>query len=180
MIIKKLSLKMNDDKFALFYKKHIPYFISFAIEFVDKEEDAMDVVQEVFLSCWEKKISLDDVSKAKAYIYRAVHNQCLNLLRKSNRTQSIDDFKHDVYSEEYLEEQIIKEEVAIMVHERLSHLTPQEQKVIRLSLQGCSVKEVAEKMDISINTVKIYKKRAYSQLRDELQSLKMLLSIVIV
>lgn len=171
--------KMNDHSFAQFYKKHFPYFLSFAIEFVENEEDANDVVQEVFMACWEKKIDFEDTIHAKAYIYRAVHNNCINLLRKSKRIQSINEKKHDIYTEEFLEEQIIKEEIAIQVQEKLACLTPQEQNVIRLSLKGCSVKEVAEKIGISVNTVKVYKKRAYSQLRVELKSLKKLLSLVI-
>lgn len=44
---------MNDHSFAQFYKKHFPYFLPFVIEFVENEEDANDVVQEVFMACWE-------------------------------------------------------------------------------------------------------------------------------
>ena len=44
-----------------------------------------------------------------------------------------------------------------------------EQEIIRLTLDGMKVKEVAEALGVSDNTVKMQKKRAYTTLRDRLR-----------
>lgn len=47
-------------------------------------------------------------------------------------------------------------------------MTRQQQEIIRLTLDGMKVKEVAEALGVSDNTVKMQKKRAYTTLRDRL------------
>jgi RNA polymerase sigma-70 factor (ECF subfamily) len=51
----------------------------------------------------------------------------------------------------------------------IDELPSEQRKVIRLSIDGLSVNEIAEKLGISVNTVKTHKKRSFKQLRGKMR-----------
>lgn len=67
------------------------------------------------------------------------------------------------------EEQIrIEEEYYRMVHHMIASLPRERREVMLLTLEGKKNEEIATELDISVNTVKTLKKRAYSYLRERL------------
>lgn len=81
-------------------------------------------------------------------------------------------------SEEFIQENIIREEVSFMVRRKIKELTPREQEIIILSLQNKSNQEIADLLSISVPTVKTHKMHAYARLRAELEELRFLLLIL--
>ncbi|MCD8185577.1 MAG: hypothetical protein LUD68_03715 [Rikenellaceae bacterium] len=62
------KLKGRDEsEFRVFYHSYFPYFISFANSFLDSEEDARDIVQEIFLAFWKSRANFDDLISVKAF-----------------------------------------------------------------------------------------------------------------
>lgn len=66
--------------------------------------------------------------------------------------------------ENYLQEVTLRETIRIL-YDAIDRLPPQSQKIILLNLQGKNNNEVAEELNISVNTVKSLKKSAYMTLR---------------
>lgn len=64
----------------------------------------------------------------------------------------------------YLQEVTLRETIRIL-YAAIDRLPPQSQKIILLNLQGKNNNEVAEELNISVNTVKSLKKSAYMTLR---------------
>ena len=66
---------------------------------------------------------------------------------------------------------IIEEEVHREIIAAIDKLPPERRRVVELSMVGYSQEEIAEKLNISVNTVKTQKRKAYAFLREELQHL---------
>lgn len=81
-------------------------------------------------------------------------------------------------SEEFIHENIIREEISFIVRKKIKQLTPREQEIIILSLQNKSNQEIADLLSLSVTTVKTHKMHAYARLRAELEELRFLLLIL--
>lgn len=171
--------KGNEKEFKELYQLYFPHFLSFALSYVKVEDAAHDLVQDTFIAYWEKHSDFSDEISLKVFFYRAIRNKCLNHLRDSSKKekQDINEFQH-LESTDYLEEQIIQEEVAITIRQQIAKLSPQAKKILLLSLEGKSNQEIAKALSISINTVKTHKLKAYSQLRIHLQEIYSILQLI--
>tara|TARA_R110002050_G_scaffold24083_3_gene64271 strand:- start:27266 stop:27793 length:528 start_codon:yes stop_codon:yes gene_type:complete len=167
---KNLSLREFEKIFNRLYDR----LCFFANKYVKDVNHSEDIVQEVFIKVWEKKLSFENENKADGFFYTAVRNKCLDFLR----TSYVKNFK--AYASEELEilqtdayfmSEVVKTETSALIETAINSLPDQIAKVMRLSLQGCTNKEIAEKMDISVNTVKSYKKNAYIKFRETLSYL---------
>ena len=63
----------------------------------------------------------------------------------------------------------VREELLRQLYLYIDELPSEQRKVIRLSIDGLSVNEIAEKLGISVNTVKTHKKRSFKQLRGKMR-----------
>lgn len=74
-------------------------------------------------------------------------------------------------SEESLGNAVVEEEVHRVVMEEIDGLPQEQRRVILLHLEGKNNIEIAEVMEVSVNTVKTHKARARQQLKTKLQDL---------
>jgi len=139
-----------------------------SVQYTDSLEIAEDIVQDVFLRFWEDNKLLSVETNSKAYLFRSVRNASIDYIRKNNYRVFTDIEEANLISEE----EISEEELSLQ-YERLyriiSQLSPQERAVLNaIVVENKRYKEVAEEMNISVNTVKTYFARALRTLRKEL------------
>ena len=169
----------NKGEFDLFFKKYYTLFLSFACRYKLDVEEARDIVQEVFISFWEQHENFDSIIAIKAFFYRSISNRCLNYLKHEDvKSRYAESRMNDMESEEFIQENIIREEISFIVRKKIKLLTPREQEVLILSLQNKSNQEIAELLSLSVPTVKTHKMHAYARLRAELDELRFLLLIL--
>ena len=153
-----------DEIFRKFYRS----MCSCATHFLKDHDAAEDIVQEVFVSLWTKKSVFRTMSDLKTFLYVSVKNRCLNYIR--DRKQQVD---YDALSESEQEEEfkdwLIDEETYRMIDEAIGRLAPQSAKIMRLSLEGKQNQEIAELLDVSVNTVKTLKYNALDKLKEMLK-----------
>lgn len=66
--------------------------VRFALTYVTTQEEAEELVSDIFVKLWNKKDMLDTIQDITSYLYAAVRNQCLNHLKKdSTRPPHISD-----------------------------------------------------------------------------------------
>lgn len=139
-----------------------------SVQYTDSLEIAEDIVQDVFLRFWEDNKLLSVETNSKAYLFRSVRNASIDYIRKNDYRVFTDIEEANLISEE----EISEEELSLQ-YERLyriiSQLSPQERAVLNaIVVENKRYKEVAEEMNISVNTVKTYFARALRTLRKEL------------
>lgn len=150
------------DELVRRYEKTV---FNLAYRMVGDEQDAMDIVQEVFVKVYQSLSSFRGDSKLSTWLYRVCMNSCLDFKRKNKRVFVSIEEPVKVKDNEIAREvpdpsQGPEEQVeSIMLGERvlkiLDELDPIYKSVFVLSeLQGRSYQEIADIMDVSLGTVK--------------------------
>ena len=155
-----------------FKKLFDDFFLSscaFVKRYIPDHGAVEDVVQETFINLWEKRGIYSDMVYFKAYLYKSLYNNALFYLRQHKVSEDVDPGIED--DTESALNAIIEEEVHREIIAAIDKLPPERRRVVELSMVGYSQEEIAEKLNISVNTVKTQKRKAYAFLREELQHL---------
>jgi RNA polymerase sigma-70 factor (ECF subfamily) len=161
----RLKPKAYKKLFDLYYKP----LCLFADKYVNDLEISKDIVQEVFIKVWEKKIDFRDKNAVKSYFYSAVRNKCLDTLKSSryNSVKPLSERELQKYeSEIFFHQEVLIEETFINLKVHINKLPEKCAQIMQLVLQNYSNAEIAKEFKLSINTVKAQKKIAYKRLRN--------------
>ena len=165
-------LVTHKDQIVDFYESWYPGLVVFAQQFIQEQAIAEDVVQNAFVKLYEKFSSGESVNYIKTYLYSTIRNECLNLIKRDKaKERYVREQKSKIFSNEYFVDRVIEEEVLSLISQALETLPSQCQKVMLLSVSGLKVKEISEDLNISVNTVKTHKLKAYRILREKLKDL---------
>lgn len=156
--------------------------VSYAHKIVGEQMIAEDVVQDVFLSMWENKKKFDTVAYLRTFIIQCVHNRCVDKLRVTKNTfereRTVSVMNGDIVAPN--EEDIIREEVYQNLLHAIDALPPRQRDIFLLLMKGKKNAEIAEAMNVSLNTVKSQRRRGMDTLRKTLnpKSLSLLYAIL--
>lgn len=165
------SLKDNFDRIYVLYYSRLHRF---AKEYVLSNEDAENIVQDVFLMVWERKDVLDIQISLASYLFSLVKNRCLDFLRHK---VVVDEYKKDLSLKlsalELLNYSLSSEEDVERIVTNAINKLPERCKLIFLKsrIEGKKYKEIATDLDISVNTVENQMAIALRKLRVELKDL---------
>lgn len=172
----------QDDKKALeiLFKTYYSPLCRFAKTILKNSEQAEDVVQEVFLKIWDKRNSIDPNPSFKAYLYMAVRNHSLNLLKINERKYWLDDDleNYEILSNNEVQAQLEAKELSQKINEVIESLPEKCKLTFKLSrFENLSYKEIAEAMGLSVKTVENQMGKALALLRKEVSPYLSLLVI---
>lgn len=156
------------------FKKYYRALSLKAFLLLDDEMEAEDLVQNLFVDMWQRSHYQSINSSLKAYLFRAVHNQCLMVLRKRKTSQR----QLHVYTQSLDENPVETEELPNRAQQQqiqtvFNELPTQRQKAFKLVyLDNKKYQEAADEMGVSINSVKTHLKLAVKILQKKLINLK--------
>jgi RNA polymerase sigma-70 factor (family 1) len=160
--------------FSYIFQKYYHALYQFTGRFVKDTQIAENIVQDVFVKLWMNRENCLITSSLKSYLYAATRNTALNFLKSEKRQLSREDLMNDrPDTAANPEEQIIENEMIEKVHKAIEKL-PEKCRYIYLMKRYDDLKyhEIAEILNISINTVKTQMKRAFKSLLTNLAYLK--------
>lgn len=148
-------------------RRYYTTLCAFAGHIVKDKENAEDIVQELFVRLWIQRYDLSSIESLKDYLFISARNCSLTFLRSRKRLEN--HLKQIPLEEEgNISTYVIEEENNRLLLEAIGLLPPRSSEVIRLSLQGLKLEEIAGQMGISVNTVKSLKYEAIQKLRQTL------------
>lgn len=141
--------------FEHYYNEHFKRFFLMACRYIKDSAQATEIVNDVFLKLWNDGEFINIDSSLKSYIYRAIINRSLNVLQKKKHDnillEDIDVIPDDTYELRQIEENELK----IQLYAAIDQLPTQCKKVFEMSrFEELKQKEIADKLGISIKTVK--------------------------
>ena len=156
--------------FASLFRKYYEPLYHFAGRFVKDAQAAENIVQDVFIKLWDKRAEWHVQSSVKSYLYTAVKNHSLNYLKREKSMIPIDEvaanLRHCIPSPE---EDLIENEMAEAVREAIERLPQQCRRIYLMKrYDDLTYSEIAEVLNVSINTVKTQMKRAIKSLHKNL------------
>lgn len=150
----------------------------------DNGAAAEDIVQEVFISVWKKKLSFGNIYALKAYLYSSTYHSCLDAIKSTgiherhHRNILDETVRRGPDEVQFLNERI-EAETLMEIFRAIEQLPDQCRRVFKLShIEGLSVGEVATEMGISVNTVKTQRARARKLLKENLRELYIILALL--
>lgn len=160
-------LTSDNKKFKLFFEDFFIPVCRFIGNYTGEEEEAADIAQEVFVKVYEKWNEFDGIENAKAFLYIVSRNLCLNHLNhKKAQSNYIDSFdQEEMIDEPVFLREVTRQETFRILYAAIEQLPSRSRQVVSLCLEGCSNIEVAEKLGVSVNTIKTLKKNSYATLR---------------
>lgn len=153
------------------FEHYWPRVYSVALIFAKAPEVAEDAAQEVFAQLWVKRALLTEVLEFRAYLLTAARNLILNKLRTKVFTGNFEEYLQEYFADSFADPaaRLELKEATQIIEEGIKQLTPQQQKVFRLSrFQGLSHAEIAAATGLSQRTVKNYMVSAILSLRNYL------------
>ncbi|MDE5877410.1 MAG: sigma-70 family RNA polymerase sigma factor [Muribaculaceae bacterium] len=141
-------MRYSTTEFETLYTSCFPPSMRLAMSLLHEEEEARDVVHEVFLRLWESDMRVDN---PLAFIIRSVRNACINRINMLDTREKIRmRLTLEALPEDYDSEQRNDEVVAAI----RQLLTAREQQVVNnVYTQGMSYKETAEKLGVTVAAV---------------------------
>lgn len=139
-----------------------------AYKYVKDEEQAEEIVNDVFLKIWTNASQLNIAYSLSAYLSRSVANRCLNVIREQKRmTIKLEKYQADTTELYDEDEAVILEERLLKLEKVLDTLPPQCKKIIMMSkFEKCKQQEIADRLNISIKTVKNQLTIGYEKIRN--------------
>jgi RNA polymerase sigma-70 factor (ECF subfamily) len=170
------SVSKGDKKgFEILFRTYYVRLCAYAAGFVVQNDLAEDIVTEVFLKLWEKRETLTISESVSSYLFQSVKNACINYLTREksrkytvseNEVKLIDLKMTYQISDKYPLNDLIGRELEEKIRMEIEKLPEQCREIFYLSrFEDLSHKEIAEKLGISENTVKVQIYRALIKLR---------------
>lgn len=163
---------MSDAKrFKAEYEQYFTALKYFGCRYVEDEEVVCDLLQNLFVKLWERGEVFENEPAFKTYLYRSVRNSCLTYIRDTRRKEArLAEYEPEEVEESFVN-RMIEAEVYALVNEIFEELPSASREVYMRSLDGKSHKEIAEELNIAINTIKRHKNNANHYLRSRLEKL---------
>ena len=149
-----------------------------AYQYLFNKYDAEDIVQEVFIAIWESDKKYNSYHGFRAFLYDSVKNRCLNYLKHQEVERRHAEILLQEQDEEDEDHRLMREEMYRALHRAVDELPERCRQVFKLHLQGKKNEEIAQMLELSVETVKTQKKKAMYFLRERLGRLYYLLMIL--
>jgi RNA polymerase sigma-70 factor (ECF subfamily) len=162
----------NEVAFYNIYERYCKRLYGFVLRYVKIDVDAEEIVQEVFVKIWESRRNIDEHSSFESYLFTVAYNSTISLLRKrSNEQKYISHLKsiQQIQKAPELIDEIYFNELNDKVKLLFNELTSRQKEIFRLSREGgLSHEEIAQKLNISVNTVKKHMANTLSYLKSHI------------
>lgn len=159
-------LRNSDEAaFRVIYNSYSSRLYYFVLEFIPLKDAAENIVQDTFVTLWNKRKELKDDTNLTSYLFTGAKNNALYRLRDEKHRQKLFSNAIDV-SELNLNTDALTtvdtsafafQEIEQIIQETLSSLPPQCRKVFELSrFREMKNREIAEELNISVRTVEVH------------------------
>ncbi len=162
----------SEKDFESIFKEYYPFLCSFAKKYLNDTDACKDIVHNVFLNLWQKQDSINLDEPIKPYLFKSVHNRCLNYLRDQKKivrhdlVTNTNDVPSYVESRDYMEESELEQRII----GALKELPEKCRKIFHLSrFEGKKYAEIAKIEGITIKSVEAQMSKALNLLRENLK-----------
>lgn len=180
---KNTILFTSKEEFESLFRENYSNLCSYANKFIRDVDASEEVVQEVFFKLWNNRESIEISSSIQSYLFRAVRNSSLNLIKHINIREEYKahNEREIAHEEASYEDRIVATELENKIRETINQIPTERRKIFIMSrYDGLKYKEIAEKLSISVKTVENQMGKAIKYMRDNLTEYISVLILVII
>jgi len=169
------NVKSFDLLFGIYYAQ----LCNYAVNLIQDQMTAEDIVQELFADMWVNRNRLSIHTSFSSYLFQSVHHACLDYLKHVKVKER---FYSDCGASPYPlnEDKLEFSELLKKMEETIEQLPDQCKFIFKLSrFDNLKYREIAQKLNISENTVDTQIRRALCKLRDSLRDYLITLVLIL-
>ncbi len=163
------AVKNNDgEAFTAIYERYNRLLYATAFRFIKEREAAENAVQFVFARLWEYRDEIAVTNNLRNYLFTMTKNYIISQIR-SNISATVRNYEiaqTTLSYEDNLIEVLDREHRNELLDEAIAQLPDQKREICRMKRDGRSNQEVADQLDITVNTVKSHYTQAIKMLRE--------------
>ena len=172
--------KGSETAIEMLFKTYYQPLCNYAYTFLRDKDEAEEVVQAAFINIWDKRAEINIQTSVKSYLYRAVRNSCLNVI-KHQKVRKEHEAHEAAMGEPVYEgatQGVIASELERKITAAIKELPEQCRLVFQLSrFEELKYAEIADQLDISVKTVENHMGKALRIMREQLKDYLPLLLI---
>lgn len=151
-----IAALINGDN-AAFDKIFLKYYsrtLVFVNSLVKRQEDAEDIVEDIFVWIWSNRIKLDPAKNFNSFIYTIARNSALNYFKRNKIKSNYENSFPDTFYSLSSDEEFIAQETELLIKLTVENMPPQRRNIFELKHnQQLSNHEIAERLGISVKAV---------------------------
>ena len=164
------ALNGNAKAWLALISRYESAIFQYGIRMTGNSHDASDLMQDIFVSVYRSLNSYRGNGEFKGWLYRIAHCRCMEMYRKKKYFTDIDDIPEPLCERPCPELQLTSDRQSRAVVEAMQTLPFIQKAVVELKFFGqFTFEEIAEQMDISVNTAKSRLYAALAKLKLELE-----------
>ena len=171
ILINSLKQKKKDAFEYLFFKYH-GSLVAVSLKYTYDSDVAKDLVQDLFMSLWEKADKLNFSPSVKAYLFKSVRNLSLNYIRDTKISNNAkNDISKSIFDTEITPYQsLVTKEIERIIKDTIINLPEKSKEVYQLSRVKLKMnKEIADELGVSIKYVEKHMTIARKILKEKLE-----------
>jgi len=164
----------NAAAFAEIYKRYAKSLADFTASKLFNLEDAQDIIHDLFVKLWEDREQLNITSNLKTYLFTITRHRIIDKIRRNITREEYAAMLQSLVNahQPNVEQQIAAKELQQTIENSLNELSPKVKEIYQLSREeNLSIPEIAEKLQLSEQTVKNQISTALSHLRKSLSGI---------
>lgn len=170
-----LAFQRGEEKgFNYFFTSLYPALLYYAFRITNDKYAAEEIVQDSFIKIWHRHSSFTHPKVIKSWLYTTVYNASIDQIKKEQRLRAMErSFSiTEEISETPVQHEIIYTEVTREIYAAITQLPPACRQVFELLfIEGKSLRETADQMGLSINTIKNQRARGLKLLKKRMPNL---------
>lgn len=168
-LFKRVAFDDDEQAFKVLFVEFYPSLCVFAMRFVDGEEAARDIVQDVFFNVWKGRKSMFVTSSFRNFLITSVRNQCVDYLRRQKLEHQFMEKGRLTGIQTSPEEMYTLKELEVVLNRALAKLPDNVREAFEMNrFKGMTYNAIAEEMEVSPKTIEAYMSKALKILRVEL------------
>lgn len=162
-----MKVAEGDSKaFTKLYNHYKEPGIRFSMAIVKDEEEAENMLHEVFIKIWNRREQINPELNFNSYIFTCLRNLAFDYLKKMERSQTMQHQYLQMMEEDHHRNSDTEEAKIVLLRNAMNSLPAKRKMILKLNVEdGKSYQEIAEMMRISKNTVKNQLVKAKQYLR---------------
>lgn len=170
-LVKQLQEQSSQLAFTQLYEKYSRAVYVLCYHYLGNSELAEDALQDIFFKIWDKRKSKDSHTPFKHFLFTIAKNHLLNILKSRHHYENIEEYSNDITDDcSEAEMKLLKEKRLEDIQTAIKQLAPQQRRVVEMKLYNeTGNQEIAQALNISVNTVKSLYTSALHNLRKMIQ-----------
>lgn len=157
--------------FSSMFSYHFDMLYNYGMKLTGNAELVKDAVQDLFFRIWKNNVDFTQITYPKAYLLKGLRRQIVNMLElkyhQMNKVQVNDDISVEFSPEDYFIQNQYEEEIRNRVVTALNQLSAKQREAVYLRyFEEMEYEEIAEIMNINIQSVKNNVHRGLESMRD--------------